>query len=156
MWHVVVFGLFLRFFFYVSRRRDLRTFIRRWVQVVAVAFSYGAEEVVGQTNVCARRKRLNFQGVCTVRETTVDLQVHALLFFQCVYFCSIFTCFGTLIDEGVVAVAFSYGAEEAVGQTNVCARRKRLNFQGVCTLQVHALLFSNVFVFVPFSRALVR
>ena len=66
-------------------------------------------------------------------------------------------------DEGVVAVAFSYGAEEAVGQTNVCARRKRLNFQGVCTvrettvdLQVHALLFSNVFVFVLFSRALVR
>ena len=79
MWHVVVFGLFLRFL-YVSRRRDLRTFIRRWVQVVAVAFSYGAEEVVGQTNVCARRKRLSFQGVCTVRETTVDLQVHALLF----------------------------------------------------------------------------
>ena len=59
-------------------------------------------------------------------------------------------------DEGVVAVASSYGAEEAVGQTSVCARRKRLNFQGVCTLQVHALLFSNVFVFVLFSRALVR
>ena len=64
--------------------------------VVAVASSYGADEAVGQTNVCARRKRLNFQGVCTVRETTVDLQVHALLFFHCVYFCSIFTCFGTL------------------------------------------------------------
>ena len=80
--------------------------------------SYGAEEAVGQTNVRARRKRLSFQGVCTVRETTVDLQVHALLFFQSVCFCSIFTCFGTLIDEGVVVVASSYGADEAVGQTN--------------------------------------
>ena len=45
LWFCYVFTLF-----YVCRRRDLRTFFRRWVQAVTVALNYGAEEAVGQTN----------------------------------------------------------------------------------------------------------
>ena len=69
-------------------------------------------------------------GVCTVSETTVDLQARALMFIQCgvLWFCNVFTLF-TLVEEGTlrtffrrwvqaVTVALSYGAEEAVGQTN--------------------------------------
>ena len=61
-----------------------------------------------------------------------------------------FLRFFTLVEEGTlrtlfrrwvqaVTVALSYGAEEAVGQTNyqrwVCARGKGLRFQGVCTVR---------------------
>ena len=90
-----------------------------------------------------------FSGVCTVCETTVDLQVRALMFFQCgvLWFCYAFT----LVEEGnlriffrrwvqAVTVALSYGAEKAVGQTNyqrwVCARGKGLRFQGGTMLRV--------------------
>ena len=67
-------------------------------------------------------------GVCTVCETTVDLQVRALMFIHLLWFCYVFTLF-TFVEEGTlrtffrrwvqaVTVALSYGAEEAVGQTN--------------------------------------